>query len=546
MITINDWKHLFPFNNPRNEQIRAINEILTAFIEENKQIVILDAATGTGKSAIAWTISRYLQQNVKVSNDDIGSWFLTTQKILQDQYIRDFSNQPTPIKSIKGSATYICSKHENDEQPLTCGEVHRLMTINNVFKKLYCDCLGNCKYKIDKKIFLEALNSVTSYSYFFAESQYARKISKRELLIADECHTIQNQLSSFIEISISERFAKLQLNIDMPDEFETIIDAFKWLKTKYLKALKEKIASIESQLEHASDEAKKINFYIDLVKKHDLLDKHVCKLNRLIKNFSEENWIFNIIPANGKSLRKLEFKPVNVSPFANDHLFSFGNKILMMSATVLDHEVFCSQLGIDSKSITYVKIDSIFKVENRPIHIMPIGSMSKNYIDETLPIITKAVKIILEQHKDDKGIIHCVSTKVAKHLIETVKDSRLITHDASNRNIVLKMHEDSKKPSVLVSPSMAEGVDLSDDKSRFQIICKVPFPYLGDKVIQKRMQNNPKWYDYMTVMSLVQMLGRSIRNENDHAVSYILDADWIRFFKRNKKMFPNDLKDAIQ
>jgi len=52
---------------------------------------------------------------------------------------------------------------------------------------------------------------------------------------------------------------------------------------------------------------------------------------------------------------------------------------------------------------------------------------------------------------------------------------------------VIKFHETSPHPTVLISPSMMEGVDLADDMSRFQILCKVPFPYLGDAAIKKRM-----------------------------------------------------------
>ena len=88
---------------------------------------------------------------------------------------------------------------------------------------------------------------------------------------------------------------------------------------------------------------------------------------------------------------------------------------------------------------------------------------------------------------------------------------------------------------------MMEGVDLHDNLSRFQIICKVPFPYLGDLVVQKRMERNKMWYPYMTAKSVIQSLGRSIRNEYDFAESYILDADWERFYKNNRNMFPRDL-----
>jgi Rad3-related DNA helicase len=92
---------------------------------------------------------------------------------------------------------------------------------------------------------------------------------------------------------------------------------------------------------------------------------------------------------------------------------------------------------------------------------------------------------------------------------------------------------------------MMEGVDLADDASRFQILCKVPFPYLGDEVVKKRMSRDRSWYTYQTVKSIVQSMGRSIRNETDHAVSYILDADWERFYNMNKKMFPEEFTKAL-
>ena len=112
-------------------------------------------------------------------------------------------------------------------------------------------------------------------------------------------------------------------------------------------------------------------------------------------------------------------------------------------------------------------------------------------------------------------------------------------------NLALKDHINSENPTVLISPSMMEGVDLSDNLSRFQIICKVPFPYLGDEVVKKRLEKNETWYSYATAKSLIQSLGRSIRNENDFAISYILDSDWTNFFNKNKRMFEGHIGKVI-
>ena len=92
---------------------------------------------------------------------------------------------------------------------------------------------------------------------------------------------------------------------------------------------------------------------------------------------------------------------------------------------------------------------------------------------------------------------------------------------------------------------MTEGVDLKGDLSRFQIICKVPYPYLGDPIIRKRMAKNSKWYPMKTAMSIVQSCGRSVRTSDDTAITYILDSDWINFYNRNKDVFPKGFKETI-
>jgi Rad3-related DNA helicase len=216
-----------------------------------------------------------------------------------------------------------------------------------------------------------------------------------------------------------------------------------------------------------------------------------------------------------------------------------------MSATIVDKDIFCESLGLKSEEVAYLSIASPFPVENRPIHFLSVGSMSKNCIDGTLPKMAEVVKMLLEKHSKEKGIIHCTNYKVAKFIQENVASSRLMIHDSNNREEVLKKHVQSEEPTVLLSPSMMEGVDLYDDLSRFQIICKVPFPYLGDLVIKKRMEKNKFWYPYMTAKSIIQSLGRSIRNESDFAISYILDSDWERFYKFNRNMFPKEFGKSL-
>ena len=84
---------------------------------------------------------------------------------------------------------------------------------------------------------------------------------------------------------------------------------------------------------------------------------------------------------------------------------------------------------------------------------------------------------------------------------------------------------------------------MQGDLSRFQIICKVPFPYLGDKLIRKKMNKWKWWYDLQTARTVIQAVGRSIRSETDSAVTYILDSSWERFYKNNKSMFGPEFQE---
>ena len=93
---------------------------------------------------------------------------------------------------------------------------------------------------------------------------------------------------------------------------------------------------------------------------------------------------------------------------------------------------------------------------------------------------------------------------------------------------------------------MTEGVDLRGELSRFQIVCKIPYPYLGDKLIRKKMNRWKWWYPLQTAKTIIQSVGRSVRSKEDFATTYILDEDWFRFYNSNRDLFPKDFQKAIK
>ena len=61
---------------------------------------------------------------------------------------------------------------------------------------------------------------------------------------------------------------------------------------------------------------------------------------------------------------------------------------------------------------------------------------------------------------------------------------------------------------------MAEGVDLKDDLSRFQIVIKMPFDSLADPRIKKLTEMNSNWYSCEMMKKFIQQCGRSTRNKD--------------------------------
>ncbi len=536
------YKGYFPFKELRSQQEEAIDFALDAFINKKKKFVILEMGTGCGKSPVAITISKYLARNEKIENSyQKGCWLLTTQKILQDQYVKDFGPPKGNCISVKSSSNYKCDYFKNNK----CSDSLHLLKEADPDSKFYKQCYYNCKYKSKKKSFITSEQGITNFPYFLTETSYVGKIEPRQLLVIDECHTIEDELTKFVEITVSERFATAILKLEMP-EINTQKKAHSWIKEEYITALSEKIAEVEAELtklqkdgKEDSDDARKI------ASNKEKLSKHKTKIEKFLSIYTKENWVFNLIPSWNNSGRKLEFKSIDVGEYAHEYLFKYGEKVLLLSATILNKEAFCESIGIQPKDAAFISIDSPFPKENTPTFFIPAGSMSKAHIDKTLPEMAKIVEALIEEHKGEKGIIHTRTFKIANFLKENIKSSRFLIHDSENREEVLKKHMTSKKDTIILSPSSTEGLDLKDELSRFQIVCKLHWPYLGDELVKKRMDKYDYWYPYQAAKSLIQAKGRSIRTSEDYAVTYILDDAFERLYSKNIQLFPKYFKDSL-
>ena len=129
---------------------------------------------------------------------------------------------------------------------------------------------------------------------------------------------------------------------------------------------------------------------------------------------------------------------------------------------------------------------------------------------------------------------------------ETAPDQapRLILVAGGERGHALDLHRRLQQPTVLVSPSLREGVDLPDDFLRFQVITKMPYPDLGDPWTAARRQHDPRWYALETAKALVQAYGRSCRHAGDYGTTYLLDGQFERFLALDRELLPEWFLEA--
>src|SRR3989454_10347496 len=165
--------------------------------------------------------------------------------------------------------------------------------------------------------------------------------------------------------------------------------------------------------------------------------------------------------------------------------------------------------------------------------------------------LSTAIATILDAHRAERGLIHAPSYAAGARLVRDLAARapaharRLIWVESTEvKARALDAHRASSVPTVLVSPSLREGVDLPDDFLRFQIVTKMPYPDLGDPWTAARRGRDPRWYAVETAKALVQAYGRSCRHADDHGVTYVLDAQFERFLQHNRPLLPEWFLDA--
>jgi Rad3-related DNA helicase len=528
---------------PTFSQTKLLEGIQEAF-KSGKKFVICCAPTGVGKSMLAKTVGNSSSLPTQAYKDLINSYnafrqdftgyynyapdclteppfgtcILTITKSLQDQYAALFSD----IDILKGKTNYTCTVDTN----YTVDTAPCILT-----PRLKAQCWDNntCPYYSQRNKSLTAQTASLNYKMFLALPEHVRR---KEYLICDEASELEEELIS-----------KFSLDI----QYE-ILDKH---KIKYKKIISDRLSDVRPWI---SDVSTEITDRID-----ELTEKILSKTKKQNPN---DKFQLNYLRALQHSIELVDqncgcteyivdrdSKKVNLTPlranYISRHLFNSGDKILLMSATIVDHVNFAKSFGISDYE--YIEVESEFDPKKSPIYFSTKVSLNYSNLKQNLPVICKQIEAILEEHPQEKGIIHSHSHDITAFIKQKLgKDPRLLFRDSETSNEdILEEHFTSKYPTVLVSPSLTHGIDLKDDACRFIVLCKAPYMSLASKRIKKLFDQDKQWFEDKCLNVICQSTGRGTRSQEDYCKTYCLDGNIARIVQQNINKLPKYFQNRL-
>lgn len=531
---ITDYENIhdyFPFPTKRYGQDDVLSHLRDYLLNPKVKYILVEAGTGWGKSGFAMTAALASKK----------AYVATANKFLQGQYERDFDDI---IVSLKGRSNYKCNKFE-----VPSGLKDKIGEFYNCSNspcqatgKSRSDCFKERCCEYHKQLDKASEADITSFNFASALAflNYLTKyFPKRNLLVCDECHNIPSWLTNFISVDFTlQNLKELGLEQQIPD-FKTVEDYADYL------------VNVQITVNRFLEDGDKLDPKI--VERLETFSRKFILFDKITEDKSDMgNFVFEKIydGSDRTKIIKIAFKPVAVDRIAHDYLFRHANKVILLSATILDFSTYMKMLGLKREEVAIIRVPSIFPVQNRPITTQyAVGYLNQKNLDASLPNIINAIDMILETNENSnvKGIIHGVTYKICNYIYENLANRKRLLYpkNASEQQDIVQEHLQSKKPTILLSPSMTEGVDLKGDASRVQIFAKMPFAYRGDPVLLRREILYPNYYNMLTALAITQGYGRSIRDMDDKCTTYFLDLCLLSFVRNNPGILHPSFIEAV-
>ena len=529
-------RELFPFESFRGKQEKITQVCAKALFEDGYNTVVLDAPVGIGKSAINMTLLRMMEDG----------FYTTPSKSLREQLQNDDVLNEY-IRSLRARRDYICGITKNN-----CEDCH----INQSSEQSCSEQGSKCTYWANKMAAINSNISVLTFSYLIIDNLIPPTVNDtpisfedREGIVVDEAHGLVEQTSSMhagmkvspfslpnAVYSGSIYSASMDANsyFDVKDEIDRIYK-------RCSEYIRDDVDTFEMEPAEKSCE--------NMMRKIDWMRDEIGRGNHWVVDVERQMY-------KGNSVKTLELRPINVSSFLKNNVWSRANKRIISTATLPyrnNPEIWLRKVGLDPEKTKIISVGMPFPVENRPIYTdSMVCSMSSGGDRDNWSDIMDKINSLAENHYQQKGLIHTSSYSRAEDILDSIKtsehpylDNNVMLHDKMKDNEKqIQKWQDSDKD-IFLSPSMMEGVDLKDDMCRWQVLLKVPYPSMDSRVEYILNETKYGWNEYFeqALIRVVQSYGRGIRSKDDYCNYYVLDKDFNKLMK--KRTPPKWFKEAI-
>lgn len=522
----------------------------------DKDNYILTAPTGSGKSIIAVCVAGILS-----SYFNLKGFIVVSDLSLLEQYETYIRSHFPSWGIMKGQQNYICIKNM---MTFKMGECKLLgsKSYSDIYSNF--ECSKDCEYLIEREHAIMSDVVLSTYSFFliyknFTGQNNEHPFDQNDFVIFDEAHKIND---------IVQRHFSPKISNNDTVHFELIYDMLGSLSMKYrdnidsirnkLKASEDK-SEIFSLMSEYSGELTAMKYSIESVFKNEKLD---LKLAKSLDWLSENSTRFNeyceaikkcgvgcIIKNQNDAESVIMFNCSDESYLMESRVLSKCKYKVFMSATLGDHEIYSKEINVSDKYVAST-IPNTFDYSMSPIFYIGDGyKMSYREKNESIVSLAPMVDTIFDMYHNKRGIVQTGNYELSKKVYELLEDKnkkRVVLYENSTEKIKALDRYKYSDDLVLIGPTLIEGISLDDDLCRFQIILKVPYASLSDKFVLEKMRISGDWYKQKAVISILQGVGRGIRNDSDWCVTFVLDGCFGDLINRNTNMFSNEFIERLK
>lgn len=543
-----------------------------SFLEKHRgETIVLEAPTGTGKTAIGYTFLRS-QEGVR--------YYLVPNKTLVGQVATLHPDVQPMFGRNEHECLYYTEPFRADEVPcsiLNCG--HRVsMETGEIQDQGVAPCpYYKQKYDASKSSIVVATFAYYLYGVFYASKENA--LAPRAVVV-DEAHGIAKSIRSVLVFRISSgKLLRITKALDHVDSSQA--DALRRFahELKLLaKRRRERMINKDAVLDY--EEIQQLLNALELVNTRELESEVLRALSLgeldVVKDREVLSHLQKIIRDLRRYIRALKF---SLPPSAADdsrrrsplsYVYAYWEKAedkesddhyelvikdyfvagliksmlpkntLAYSATIIDPEVFAIETGIEGN---FLRLGSNFPVENTRIFMprdtedLSMKGRSNRGLPKTIRKMVRTAKLFANQGK--RSLIVVVSEFERAKVLTFAKEEGLNVLSYGNglsaRVIAQQFRNGDGDCLVGTVANYAEGIDLPDGMAPVIFCLRPAYPNPNDPqtMFEEMRYGQRRWmlWNWRVMVDLMQVRGRNVRSISDKGVTILMSQQFSRFAK---------------